>query len=195
MNLLRQQQQGRFLRVAASSNQSVNRTACKLGLQVPSALRAPAAGYLKRLGVMRSIGSIPGVLLLASIVGRAACSETSDTTYKSYAEAVAAGAVSAGWVPNWPPEQASDILEVHNIDTNSVMLRFNYPKTVQVRLPANCSRVAMAKITSPPFERSWWPADVPERNSNAPKHEYWRCANQYVAILANRQQGLVWSPE
>ena len=164
-------------------------------MQVPSALRAPAAGYLKRLGVRKLIDSIPGVLLLASIVGLAACSETFETTYNSYPEAVAAGAVSAGWVPNWPPEQASDILEVHNIDTNSVMLRFNYPKTVQVRLPANCSRVAMAKITSPPFERSWWPADVPERNSNAPKHEYWRCANQYVAILANRQQGLVWSPE
>jgi len=30
------------------ANPSVNRTACKLRLQVPSALRAPAAGYLKR---------------------------------------------------------------------------------------------------------------------------------------------------
>lgn len=30
------------------ANLSVNRTACKLRLQVPSALRAPAAGYLKR---------------------------------------------------------------------------------------------------------------------------------------------------
>jgi hypothetical protein len=29
-------------------NFSVNRTACKLRLQVPSALRAPAAGYLHR---------------------------------------------------------------------------------------------------------------------------------------------------
>lgn len=28
------------------ANLSVNRTACKLRLQVPSALRAPAAGYL-----------------------------------------------------------------------------------------------------------------------------------------------------
>ncbi len=30
------------------ANLSVNRTACKLRLQVPSARRAPAAGYLKR---------------------------------------------------------------------------------------------------------------------------------------------------
>lgn len=29
-------------------NLSVNRTTCKLGLQVPSTLRAPAVGYLKR---------------------------------------------------------------------------------------------------------------------------------------------------
>ena len=33
---------------ALPPNPSVNRTACKLRLQVPSALRAPAAGYLKR---------------------------------------------------------------------------------------------------------------------------------------------------
>jgi len=29
-------------------NTTVNRTACKLRLQVPSALRAPASGYLQR---------------------------------------------------------------------------------------------------------------------------------------------------
>jgi hypothetical protein len=30
------------------ANLSVNRTTCKLRLQVPSVIRAPAAGYLKR---------------------------------------------------------------------------------------------------------------------------------------------------
>lgn len=34
-------------------NPSVNRTACKLRLQVPFAPRAPAACYLKTLGVTR----------------------------------------------------------------------------------------------------------------------------------------------
>ncbi|MDP3653280.1 MAG: hypothetical protein Q8R67_16520 [Rhodoferax sp.] len=33
---------------STTPNLSVNRTAHKLGLRVPSALRAPAAGYLKR---------------------------------------------------------------------------------------------------------------------------------------------------
>ncbi|GAA5160512.1 hypothetical protein GCM10025770_08310 [Viridibacterium curvum] len=33
---------------SVAANQSVNGTACKLRLQVPSALRAPAAPYLKR---------------------------------------------------------------------------------------------------------------------------------------------------
>ena len=33
---------------AVMANLSVNRTACKLRLQVPSALRAPAAPYLGR---------------------------------------------------------------------------------------------------------------------------------------------------
>lgn len=37
----------------ASSNLSVNRTARKRCLRVSSALRAPAAGYLKRLGGTR----------------------------------------------------------------------------------------------------------------------------------------------
>lgn len=34
--------------VMPTPNLSVNRTACKLRLQVPSTLRAPAVGYLKR---------------------------------------------------------------------------------------------------------------------------------------------------
>ena len=37
-----------LLRVAASSNHSVNRTPCQLRWQVPSALRAPVAGYVER---------------------------------------------------------------------------------------------------------------------------------------------------
>jgi hypothetical protein len=37
-----------LLRVAASSNPSVNRTACKLCLQVRSGLRPPPAGYVER---------------------------------------------------------------------------------------------------------------------------------------------------
>ena len=35
-------------------NLSVNWTTCKLRLQVPSALRTPAAGYLKRYTFWRS---------------------------------------------------------------------------------------------------------------------------------------------
>ena len=36
----------RLLRVAASSNQALNRTAQKLRFRIPSALRAPAPGWL-----------------------------------------------------------------------------------------------------------------------------------------------------
>jgi hypothetical protein len=143
---------------------------------------------------MNTVHAPPGILIAAFLVGLAACSETFDTTYKSYSEAVSAGAVSRGWVPNWLPEQASDILEVHNIDSNAVMLRFSYPETVTVALPANCRRTTLAEVTAPPFKRSWWPADVPEGNSSTPKHEYWNCANQHVVILARQRQGLVWSP-
>lgn len=41
------------------STLSVNRTARKLRLRVPSALRAPAAGYLIRLSVRFDIPPVP----------------------------------------------------------------------------------------------------------------------------------------
>jgi hypothetical protein len=41
----------------AISNLSVNRTARKLRLRVPSALRAPAAGYLKRSALTHFTGN------------------------------------------------------------------------------------------------------------------------------------------
>lgn len=49
----------RSLRVAASSNLALNQTANKLRLLVPSALRAPAAGYLARFGIMEATVKAP----------------------------------------------------------------------------------------------------------------------------------------
>lgn len=44
-------------------NASVDRIACTLRLQVPSALRAPAAGYLERSGLMDAVGCHATILL------------------------------------------------------------------------------------------------------------------------------------
>lgn len=41
------------------ANPSVNRTARKLRLRVPSALRAPAAGYLKRYAALTHLDGPP----------------------------------------------------------------------------------------------------------------------------------------
>jgi hypothetical protein len=137
--------------------------------------------------------TVPSLLVAACLVAIAACSETVDSRYKSYPEAVAAGAVSRGWVPSWLPHQASEILEVHDIDTNAVMLRFSYPKGLQVRPPANCHRTTAAEVKAAPFKRAWWPDAIPARSGGTANHEYWKCADQCVAILADQQQGFVWS--
>jgi hypothetical protein len=63
-------------------------------------------------------------VLLASAGG---CSEVTGAFYATYADAERAGAVARGWVPSFTPRSATDIREVHDLDTNDQWLRFRVP--------------------------------------------------------------------
>ena len=47
------------------------------------------------------------------------------TEYKSIAEATADGAIARGWLPEWVPASATNIREVHDLDTNAQWISFN----------------------------------------------------------------------
>ena len=55
------------------------------------------------------------------------CGEIRSVTYATYGDAIAAGAQRRGWLPSFVPATATDIREVHDIDTNTQWLRFRVP--------------------------------------------------------------------
>ncbi|MCD4754147.1 MAG: hypothetical protein K8R40_13840 [Anaerolineaceae bacterium] len=52
-------------------------------------------------------------------------SDYEEYTYKTYADALSAGAIDRGWIPDFIPETAKDIHLGYNIDTNDIALTFN----------------------------------------------------------------------
>ncbi len=133
--------------------------------------------------------------LAACVLQLVACVETLDASYTSFAEAQGKGSVAAGWVPAWLPPEASDIREVHNIDTNLFMLSFALPKGTQLSLPAGCVQVSPQMLKKPPFSRSWWPGDVPANGLSTHRHVFFACQGYFVAHSASLGEGYVWSIE
>jgi hypothetical protein len=122
-----------------------------------------------------------------------ACSEVLERTYKTRTEAEYDGAIAAGWVPSWLPQNAIEIREAHTIDTNASMVRFNYPKEQEVKVPHSCSRIAGSTAPPAPFERAWWPGSVPERAGTVERYVYHKCGELYVALFQNKGEGFAWS--
>lgn len=94
-------------------------------------------------------------------------SENVEHHYQDLASARAAGAVGDGrWIPPILPEDASDIREVHNIDSNRTWCCFATVSVADVR--AKVSERGGAKVRGPihagPREMlrdfSWWPASM-----------------------------------
>lgn len=98
------------------------------------------------------------IAIYATVLLAAACSdEAPDAFYATQAEAVAAGAVGRGWVPDWVPTQATDLREVHDLDTNESALLFTLPSTLNWRPPAACRVANAGEFQAPPFTRAWLP--------------------------------------
>lgn len=56
-----------------------------------------------------------------------ACDDVIDERYATYAEARAAGMIERGWLPDFVPTSATDIHDVHDLDTNAQTLIFSAP--------------------------------------------------------------------
>lgn len=132
-----------------------------------------------------------GVLGIFAAFLLSACVETFDSRYASIEEAVADDAISRGWIPGWLPGSSRNIRETHNIDTNSYMIRFEFPEGERVTVPAECVQTQPKALPQPPFSRRWWPSDVPGKGSEAHRHTYFRCSEkQFVAI--GRGEAYIW---
>lgn len=100
--------------------------------------------------------------------------ETLDSSYVDISDAGRRGAISAGWIPPWLPAIASNIREVHNIDTNESALTFTKPSGSAWRPPAECRPVHGGAFTETRFDRTW----VPARAELSGKFDFFLCSTR-----------------
>ena len=86
------------------------------------------------------------------------CKESSLNKYESRELAAAAGAIDRGWVPEFLPERAFDIVESHSVDANHFRVEFSihiedYAEMLKdgalVTLPASTNDSVRRKISLP----------------------------------------------
>ena len=110
-------------------------------------------------------------LLVLLGAGVCACigpfSEDFESHYANVQDAQGDGAFTRGWLPEIVPEEASDIWELHNIDTNLTWACFRTPRgSASVRTllaKAGATRATGPIASRPPGffrTRPWWPASM-----------------------------------
>lgn len=135
------------------------------------------------------------VVLISSCV-MAGCGETPEEHYPNFEAAVSAGAISRGWIPALLPKSASDIHEIHNIDSSKSMLAFRFNGTEKIELGSSCERVDPFKPARPPFKVSWWPSDVPASKLSTYRHSIYSCeiGKAFLALSEKLGEGFYWRP-
>lgn len=72
-----------------------------------------------------------------------ACGDITDERYATYAEARDAGMIERGWMPDFVPTSATDIHDVHDLDTNAQTLIFSATGS---EIPALIARFRPARM-------------------------------------------------
>lgn len=101
---------------------------------------------------------LPVLIAIAALCG---CVEQSHRRYASRADAVAAGELARGWLPDWVPEAAFDIRLQGDLDTNRIWLRFELPPSDFASLRSKLRRLSADEVSSLPVSRPgrssrWW---------------------------------------
>ena len=134
------------------------------------------------------------IVLFAMVMAACTKDEVLDASYESRAEAEAAGAIARGWIPEWLPANASDIHEVHDLDTNEGALAFSLPPGANWRPPSACRTAQGGEFSEPRFSRDW----IPKLDASA---AYFSCPGEQaegtplleaVAVQPDGQRVLYW---
>lgn len=102
-------------------------------------------------------------LAMALAFAVSGCVEIASAEYAGRNQASARGAIGdSKWLPVWLPEDAVDIREAHDVDTNESWLVFR-PSSGVLALPENCQRTSKPEMTEarvmlrfPQFARDAW---------------------------------------
>lgn len=119
--------------------------------------------------------------------------ETLDASYLTARDAVDAGMVEKGWIPKWLPQDATNLREVHDVDSRVSELSFTVPSASAIHLPAECRPAAYADTVRAWIRRDWWPDDDALERS----YVFFRCQAdhteyRFVAISKAGDRVLHW---
>ena len=125
--------------------------------------------------------------LLASAM--TSCVDTRlDASYRTMADAIADGAVTRGWIPEWLPANATDLDEVHDLDSNESALSFSVPANTKLALPVECEPVQAGETLPTRFDRNWWPTEAELKRS----YSFHRCPTGFVGLHKSGRRALHW---
>jgi hypothetical protein len=142
---------------------------------------------------MLSTSTLKSVAAVGVTALTACALETAEVNYDTYAIALQAGALQAGWLPEWLPKNSTRIFERHNIDTNARMWVAEVPVGSEVSLPQACVTATPATLPAPPFQRSWWPEGVPHRPVPGQEFFLFKCGGYFVGLAASGGKLIGWS--
>jgi hypothetical protein len=132
-------------------------------------------------------------VLTAVLTSMFSCWETPESQYADSVEAGRDGAISRGWIPEWIPSGATNIREIHDIDTNQVWLVFDAPSAELVAIETHCERMSTPPERYPRRIRKWWPSTLSRREPSPPdEYLYLRCETGFIAIDLESGRAYYW---
>ena len=100
------------------------------------------------------------ITLFLTFVALASCSDSLELEkhYQTRDMAKADGAFKRGWLPKWLPDNATNIYERHNLDTNASAISFHAAKSGPADLQLTCKPVSNPH--KPMIELRTFPPDI-----------------------------------
>lgn len=150
-----------------------------------------AARLISRLVVRSHRGFL--LLLFAAALASCRNPDVFSSSYGTMQEAVDSGIVRQGWVPAWLPDHATQIREIHDLDSNEWAVPFKYAPQHSLAVPTGCTATKGLETFRPRIGPDWWPEDVPSGVLGTPRHQYFQCWGYFLAKSDSRGEAFVWS--
>ncbi|QDL30197.1 hypothetical protein [Stenotrophomonas maltophilia] len=133
------------------------------------------------------------ILPLTVCTALSACGLVMDSSFDTQQQAIDADMVNKGWIPGWVPHEATDLREVHDLDSNTSALAFTKPPAIPLQLPADCQATTFNNSDPVAFDRYWWPGNA----TLSASYRVFHCAPEsgksvFVAVSRNEDRVLFW---
>ncbi|AWK14674.1 hypothetical protein SK355_06845 [Candidatus Fukatsuia symbiotica] len=147
--------------------------------------------------LMKSLYWLLGLFLisvvLVHVILRGFMDTTVESTYASIKDIEAKNAMRSGWLPKWLPSTVTEIIEIHDLDTNLSMIKFSFVKNTDLRLPPLCKKIEPTLPLVLPFNRRGWLSDLSlGPDTTILNHDFFQCEHEYIAISKILGKGYIW---